>query len=132
MSKFLVGGHEIVQGEPETLQWYAFKLAESSPAEFNIFDAFPHKEGRKAHFDGEIPKALGVHGPNLLGAPVDVSKIMVEVLASNIKKVGDGLSSGLTVGLRVLFTAKPEKKQVVRDFLVVSYKRIIEMNGPVY
>lgn len=119
-----MGGHEIVQGEPETLQWYAFKLAGTSPAEFNIFDAFPHKEGRKAHFDGEIPKALGVHGPDLLSARVDVSKIMVEVLASNINKAGDGLSSGLTVGLRVLFTAKPEKKQAVRDFLVVSYEKI--------
>lgn len=57
---------------------------------------------------------------------------MVEVLASDIKKAGDGLSSGLTVGLRVLFSAKPEKKQAVRDLLIVSYEKNAGMDGPAY
>ena len=46
----------------------------------------------------------------------------VEVLASKVEKgaVASDKKAGLSVGLRVLIEAKPEKVQTVRDFLIVS------------
>ena len=40
----------------------------------------------------------------------------VEVLASKVEKVESDKKAGLSVGLRVLIEAKPEKVQTVRDF----------------
>ncbi|KAF8970913.1 hypothetical protein BDZ97DRAFT_1652124 [Flammula alnicola] len=117
VAEFLLGGYGLVQAEPETLQWYAVKFEGTSPPVYDIFDTFPSQEGRKAHFDGPIPNALMTHGPSLLSVSPDINKIMVEVLTSKVTKGGEGQKAGLAVGLRALFTAKPEKKQGVRDFL---------------
>jgi hypothetical protein len=122
VGQFLVGGHGIVLDEPDTLQWYAAKYVDSNPEQFAIFDTFPHEEGRGAHLSGAIPVALKEHGPNMLGERPDMGKIMVEVLASKVTKVAEGQKCGLTVGIRVLFTAKPEKKEAVKNFLTVSSK----------
>jgi hypothetical protein len=58
----------------------------------------------------------------MLSQGPDMNKIMVEVLASKVTKVAEGQKCGLTVGIRALFTAKPEKKEAVKNFLVVSSK----------
>jgi hypothetical protein len=120
VAEFLLGGYGLVQAEPETLQWYAMKLEGTSPVVYDIFDTFPSQEGRKAHFDGPIPNALMQHGPSLLSVGPDINKIMVDVVASKVTKAGEGQKAGLTVGSRVLFTAKPEKKQAVRESLIVG------------
>lgn len=71
--------------------------------------------------NGQVPVALSANAARLLvPEPVDIRQ--VEVLASKVEKVavaGDK-KAGLSVGLRVFIEAKPEKVQIVRDFLTVS------------
>jgi quinol monooxygenase YgiN len=38
-----------------TTAWFAFKIG---PATFGIFDTFRNEEGRRAHVNGEVAKAL--------------------------------------------------------------------------
>jgi len=118
LAQFLAGGHGIVLGEPLTHQWYAAKLIGTSPAQFIIFDTFPHEDGRTAHLTGPIPAALMENAPRLLIGGPKLEEIVSEVLAHKVNKAGEGLKSGLTTGIRALFTAKPEKKEVVRKFLI--------------
>ena len=59
VADFLLAGRQIVDGEPLTLQWYAFKYTHSlktgsavtSPT-YAIFDTFAGEEGRNAHLTG--------------------------------------------------------------------------------
>ena len=73
---FLQNGRSIVEQEPGTVVWYAFRVNEST---FGIFDAFTDEEGRKAHLSGQIPAALGEVGPQLLAKDPDIR--LVDVLA---------------------------------------------------
>ena len=45
----------LVEAETGTTAWFAFKVG---PATFGIFDTFEDEEGRKAHINGEVAKAL--------------------------------------------------------------------------
>jgi quinol monooxygenase YgiN len=76
VASFLAGGRAIVEQEPGTLVWYAFR---AGPTTFGIFDAFADEEGRQAHLNGQIPAALGQVGPDLLAADPDIRT--VDVLA---------------------------------------------------
>jgi len=73
---FLEGGRAIVDSEPDTRTWYAFRVNENT---FGIFDTFETEEGRQAHLNGAIPAALGEHGPNLLAKDPDIK--LVELIA---------------------------------------------------
>jgi quinol monooxygenase YgiN len=73
---FLESGRSIVEQEPGTVVWYAFRVNEST---FGIFDAFTDEEGRQAHLSGQIPAALGEVGPQLLAKDPDIR--LVDVLA---------------------------------------------------
>lgn len=73
---FLNGGREIVLNEPGTRTWYAFRVSENT---FGIFDTFDTEEDRQAHLNGDIPAALGEHGPALLGKDPDLR--LVELIA---------------------------------------------------
>jgi quinol monooxygenase YgiN len=73
---FLRGGRAIVEQEPGTRVWYAFRVNDST---FGIFDAFEDEAGRDAHMAGQIPAALAEHGPQLLAKDPDIR--MVDVLA---------------------------------------------------
>ena len=73
---FLQNGRSIVEQEPGTVVWYAFRVNEST---FGIFDAFADDEGRQAHLSGLIPAALGEVGPQLLAKDPDIR--LVDVLA---------------------------------------------------
>ena len=73
---FLESGRAIVEQEPGTVVWYAFRVDEST---FGIFDAFADDEGRQAHLSGQIPAALGNVGPELLAKDPDIR--LVDVLA---------------------------------------------------
>ena len=85
--------------------------------------------------DGQIPIALSENDARLL-VPESVDIRQLEVLASKVEKVGSNKTAGLSVGLRVLIEAKPDKVQTVRDFLTVSvlarsmYTEIILIFGP--
>lgn len=75
--------------------------------------------------NGQVPVALSANAARLLvPEPGAVDIRQVEVLASKVEKkkklAASDKKAGLSVGLRVLIEAKPEKVQVVRDFLIVS------------
>ncbi|KAF8901334.1 hypothetical protein CPB84DRAFT_1824689 [Gymnopilus junonius] len=115
--EFLTSGQPAVLGEPETHQWYAAKLIGTSPSQFVIFDTFPSEEARGVHLKGPVPTALVENAPKLLIGGPTLPEIQSEILAHKITKAGDGLQSGLTTGLRVTFTAKPDKKEIVSKFV---------------
>jgi quinol monooxygenase YgiN len=73
---FLEASRAIAASESGTITWYAFKINETS---YGIFDTFETEEARQAHLDGEIPKALGRVGSDLLAAAPDIR--LVEVIA---------------------------------------------------
>ena len=54
------------------MTWYAFKISDTT---YGIFDTFETLEARKAHIDGEIPKALAAVGADLLATDPDIRPI---------------------------------------------------------
>jgi quinol monooxygenase YgiN len=73
---FLRSGQGIVEQEPGTRVWYAFRVNAST---FGIFDAFEDEAAREAHMAGQIPAALAEVGPQVLAKDPDIR--MVDVLA---------------------------------------------------
>ncbi len=76
LAGFLRSGRELAAREEGTVTWYAFKVGDST---YGIFDTFDAEEGRQAHLNGEIPKALGQVGGELLASDPDIRT--VEVIA---------------------------------------------------
>jgi quinol monooxygenase YgiN len=76
LAAFLEGGRALAVAEEGTVTWYAFKVSDST---YGIFDSFDTEEARQAHLNGEIPKALGQVGPELLAKDPDIRP--VEILA---------------------------------------------------
>ncbi|KAF8951614.1 hypothetical protein BDZ97DRAFT_1909847 [Flammula alnicola] len=113
---FLNGGYDLVQAEPETSQWFALKYAGVTPGTFAIFDTFVTTFGRTAHLSGKVASALMANAPKLLSPAPEIGEL--EVLASKVKASGGGKTGGLSLGLRVIIEAKPEKVQTVKDFLI--------------
>ncbi len=72
VSDFIEGALSLAQDEAETLSWYAFKI---DAATFGIFDTFENEEGREAHLNGEIAKALMANASELLSEEPDIQKI---------------------------------------------------------
>lgn len=71
---FLVEAKALVDAEPGTLTWFAFRVG---PTSFRIFDAFETEEDREAHLWGEVRPAIVARGRELFSAvpvitPVDV------------------------------------------------------------
>lgn len=82
LNEFLIGGKALVDREPGTRTWYAFRLDETH---FGIFDTFADEEARQAHLNGAVPAALGQEGPRLLAKDPELST--VDLLA--VKHEGD-------------------------------------------
>ncbi|KAL0947889.1 hypothetical protein HGRIS_010524 [Hohenbuehelia grisea] len=122
---FLLGGHKLVQAEPETLHWYALKFEGAEPSKLAIFDTFAGESGQTAHLQGQVAAALMGKAPELLGAAPEIKH--VKVLASKVKASAslDDETAGLACGLQVTFTAKPDKVEAVREFLI-NAKPIVE------
>ncbi|KAF4622646.1 hypothetical protein D9613_009047 [Agrocybe pediades] len=123
IEQFLLSGLSLAKNEPATIQWFAAKVRDpaASTPEYIIFDTFPDEEGRKAHFAGDIPKALHAHGAEFLARPPDVSQVACEILVGKVVKV-DGAAEGdvkmgYQGGLRVLMEAKPGKREALKEFL---------------
>lgn len=60
--------------EPGTLTWYAYRITETK---FGIFDTFFTEDARDAHLNGEIAKALGQAGDDLLSSPPRIQPISI-------------------------------------------------------
>ena len=72
VAAFLEGGRAIVQDEPGTVTWYAFRTGATT---FGIFDTFETEEARQAHLNGRIPAALGQVADDLLASPPDIRPV---------------------------------------------------------
>ncbi len=69
LGAFLESGRALAAQEEGTVTWYAFKLTDTT---YGIFDTFETEDARNAHLGGEIPKALGQVGPDLLAKDPDI------------------------------------------------------------
>ena len=77
LEEFLKSAQPLAEGEPLTLTWYAIKLG---PGKYGIFDTFADENGRNAHLNGPIAKALFAKADELLAKPPQVAK--PDILAS--------------------------------------------------
>ncbi len=73
---FLKAGATMSQDEPQTVTWYGVKIA---PGMYGVFDTFDDEQGRDAHMNGEIAKALMAKAPDLFSNEVKIEQM--EILA---------------------------------------------------
>ena len=76
LEEFLKSAQPLAERERETVSWYAIKMGRGK---YGIFDTFADENGRNAHLNGEIAKALFAKAKDLLAKPPEISK--PEVLA---------------------------------------------------
>ena len=69
LGRFLENGRVLAVAEAGTVTWYAFKVSKTN---YGIFDTFEDEDGREAHLNGEIPKALATVAPELLASEPDI------------------------------------------------------------
>lgn len=79
VEQFLQSARPLVEAETGTTAWFAFKVA---PATFGIFDTFKDEDGRSAHVNGEIAKALFAHAEELFVSHPDIKP--VDILAEKL------------------------------------------------
>lgn len=77
VAAFLNMGLALVEQEPGTVTWYAFRQDQSI---FGIFDTFATDDGRQAHLSGAVAAAIGQVAGELLAAPPQIRPI--DVLAA--------------------------------------------------
>ena len=72
LGRFLEQGRALPVAEEGTVTWYAFKASETT---YGIFDTFEDEAGRRAHLNGEIPKALAGVAPELLASDPEIRTV---------------------------------------------------------
>ncbi len=77
LEDFLKSAQPLAQREPGTVTWFAIKMG---PGKYGIFDTFKDENGRNAHLNGEIAKALFAKADELLAGPPKIDK--PEILAA--------------------------------------------------
>jgi quinol monooxygenase YgiN len=77
VEEFLKSALPLAEREQGTITWYAVKMG---PYKYGIFDTFADENGRNAHLNGEIAKALGAKAEDLFASPPEIAK--PDVLAS--------------------------------------------------
>jgi quinol monooxygenase YgiN len=68
---FLKSAQPLAEREAGTISWYAIKMG---PGKYGIFDTFADENGRNAHLNGEIAKALFAKASDLFAKPPDIAK----------------------------------------------------------
>jgi len=76
VEEFLRSARALAEKEPGTVTWYAVKMG---PYQYGIFDTFADENGRNAHLNGEIAKALMAKANELFAKPPEIAK--PEILA---------------------------------------------------
>src|SRR5258705_5841025 len=74
VEEFLKSAQPLAEREPGTTAWYAVKIG---PAKFGIFDTFADEQGRNAHLNGEIAKALFAKAQELFAKEPEIHKISI-------------------------------------------------------
>ena len=77
VEQFLKSAQPLAEREAATISWYAIKMG---PGKYGIFDTFADENGRNAHLNGEIAKALFAKAKDLFSKPPEVAK--PEILAA--------------------------------------------------
>jgi quinol monooxygenase YgiN len=77
LEEFLKSAQPLAEREPGTITWYAIKMGQGK---YGIFDTFADENGRNAHLNGEIAKALFAKARDLLAQSPRIDK--PEILAS--------------------------------------------------
>src|SRR6266849_2184903 len=77
VEEFLKSAQPLAEREAGTISWYAIKMG---PGKYGIFDTFADENGRNAHLNGEIAKALFSKAQELFAKPPEIAK--PEILAS--------------------------------------------------
>ncbi|WP_026451674.1 putative quinol monooxygenase [Aequorivita capsosiphonis] len=77
VESFIRGAINLAQQEDKTLTWYSFKIDNNT---FGIFDTFENEEGREAHLNGDIAKALMENASKLLSEDPKIQKL--DILSS--------------------------------------------------
>jgi quinol monooxygenase YgiN len=72
LGAFLEQGRALAAQEQGTVTWYAFRISDTT---YGIFDTFAGEADRQAHLNGQIPKALGQVGPDLLATDPDIREV---------------------------------------------------------
>jgi quinol monooxygenase YgiN len=83
LARFLIEARELVEEEPGTVAWFAFR---TGPSSFGIFDVFPDEAARHAHLTGPVAAALLERAGELLAAPPQI--VDADILADHV--AGDG------------------------------------------
>jgi quinol monooxygenase YgiN len=78
LEQLLSAGLDLAEQEPETVTWYAARLA---PTTFVIFDTFEAESGRQAHATGKVAAALQ-SAVDLLAAPPQIQPIDIVAVKS--------------------------------------------------
>ena len=81
VKEFLESAEPLALQEEGTISWFAFR---AGPTTFGIFDTFADEDGRSAHLNGDIAKALLARAEELLTTPPQIQ--MVEILARKAPK----------------------------------------------
>jgi quinol monooxygenase YgiN len=79
VARFLETGLALANQETATPVWFALRLG---PTTFGVFDAFANENGRQAHLNGPIAKALMAQAPELFSKPPAIEPI--EVLGAKL------------------------------------------------
>ena len=79
VERFLQSAGPLVEAETGTTTWFAFKVG---PGTFGIFDTFKDADGRSAHINGEIAKALFARAEELFASHPDIKP--VDILAEKL------------------------------------------------
>jgi len=74
VEEFLKSAQPLAEKESGTTAWYAVKIG---PAKFGIFDTFADEQGRDAHLNGEIAKALFAKAQELFAKEPEIHKIAI-------------------------------------------------------
>lgn len=77
VEEFLKSALPLAENEELTIDWFAFKIDEST---FGIFDTFESEEGQKTHLEGEIASALLAKADELLASEPTIEEI--DILAA--------------------------------------------------
>jgi quinol monooxygenase YgiN len=89
LAEFLKSAQALAEREAGTVTWYAMKLG---GPKFGIFDTFADENGRDAHLNGEIAKALFARAQELFAKEPSVHKL--ELLAAKVPGVAGAKALG--------------------------------------
>jgi hypothetical protein len=76
VTEFLADAKDLVDSEPGTVAWFAFR---TGPTTFAIFDAFKTENDRQVHLHGRVRTELEARAEELFSAPPVITP--VDVLA---------------------------------------------------